>query len=88
MSVAASCGIRAAGRVPGEGEVARLYRLGLRMAEIAVIFGVSAWTVAARLDRAGVARRAPGRSSLAEASLPDHLRGGVSLRARPASAGT
>jgi DNA-binding CsgD family transcriptional regulator len=63
MIVAASCGIPGAGRVPGEGEVARLYRLGLTMAEIAVIFGVSAWTVAARLDRAGVARRAPGHEA-------------------------
>lgn len=39
------------------GEVARLYGLGLTMAEIAAMYGVSAWTVAARLDRAGVARR-------------------------------
>lgn len=63
MSVAASCGIPDAGRVPGEGEIARLYRLGLTMAEIAVMFGLSAWAVAARLDRAGVARRAPGQEA-------------------------
>jgi hypothetical protein len=39
-------------------EVARLYRLGLTMAEIAGAYGVSEWTVASRLDRAGLARRA------------------------------
>ena len=39
------------------GEVARLYGLGLTMAEIAATYGVSAWTVASRLDQAGVARR-------------------------------
>jgi len=39
------------------GEVARLYRLGLTMPEIAAVYGVSAWTVAARLDQAGVPRR-------------------------------
>lgn len=58
MSVAASCGTPDAGKAPGEREIARLYRLGLTMAEIAVIFHVSPWAVAARLDRAGVARRA------------------------------
>jgi uncharacterized protein (DUF433 family) len=39
------------------GEVARLYGLGLTMTEIAAVYGVSAWTVAARLDQAGVPRR-------------------------------
>jgi lambda repressor-like predicted transcriptional regulator len=39
------------------GEMARLYRLGLTMPEIAAVYGVSAWTVAARLDQAGVPRR-------------------------------
>lgn len=58
MSVAASCSIPDAGHAPGEREAARLYRLGLTMAEIAVIFQMSPWAVAARLDRAGVARRA------------------------------
>jgi uncharacterized protein (DUF433 family) len=38
--------------------VARLYGLGLTMAEIAGAYGVSEWTVASRLDRAGLARRA------------------------------
>jgi uncharacterized protein (DUF433 family) len=38
-------------------EVARLYGLGLTMTEIASIYRVSAWTVASRLDRAGVPRR-------------------------------
>jgi DNA-directed RNA polymerase specialized sigma24 family protein len=37
--------------------VARLYRLGLTVAEIASVYGVSAWTVASRLDRAGVPRQ-------------------------------
>jgi len=48
---------------PARGEAARLYRLGLTVAEIAVMFGVSAWAVAARLDRAGVARRARGQEA-------------------------
>jgi uncharacterized protein (DUF433 family) len=39
------------------GEVARLYGLGLTMTEIADVYRVSAWTVASRLDRAGVPRR-------------------------------
>jgi uncharacterized protein (DUF433 family) len=38
-------------------EVVRLYGLGLTMAEIVGIFGVSAWTIASRLDGARVARR-------------------------------
>ena len=42
------------------GEVVRLYRLGLTMAEIAGIHRVSEWTIAARLDEARVRRRAPG----------------------------
>jgi uncharacterized protein (DUF433 family) len=42
------------------GEVARLYRLGLTMSEIAGIYGVSAWVIGSRLDEAGVRRRAPG----------------------------
>jgi len=42
-------------------EVVRLYGLGLTMAEIAGVCGVSAWTIASRLDRAGVPRR--GRAS-------------------------
>ncbi|HEY7146232.1 MAG TPA: helix-turn-helix domain-containing protein [Streptosporangiaceae bacterium] len=58
MSVATSCGIPDAGHALDEREVARLYLLGLTMAEIAVIFRMSAWAVAARLDRAGVVRRA------------------------------
>lgn len=41
-------------------EVARLYRLGLTMAEIASIYQVSAWVIGSRLEEAGVARRAPG----------------------------
>jgi DNA-binding CsgD family transcriptional regulator/lambda repressor-like predicted transcriptional regulator len=49
-------------------EVVRLYGLGLTMAEIAGIFGVSAWTVASRLDGAGVARRR--RASGSQARLP------------------
>jgi transposase-like protein len=49
-----------AGHALDEGEVARLYRLGLTMVEIAELCQVSAWAIAARLDRAGVARRAPG----------------------------
>jgi DNA-binding transcriptional ArsR family regulator len=47
-------------------EAARLYRLGLTMAEIAGIFQVSAWVIGSRLDEAGVARRAPG----GQGSLP------------------
>lgn len=42
------------------GEVPRLYRLGLTMAEIAAIYQVSAWVIGSRLDQAGVARRAAG----------------------------
>jgi lambda repressor-like predicted transcriptional regulator len=42
------------------GEAARLYRLGLTMAEIGRIYGVSAWVIGSRLDEAGVRRRAPG----------------------------
>jgi len=63
MSMAAPCGIPAPARAPGEAEAAQLYQLGLTMAEIAKMFRVSAWTVAARLDRAGVARRAPGQET-------------------------
>jgi DNA-binding CsgD family transcriptional regulator len=48
-------------------EVVRLYGLGLTMAEIAGIFDVSAWTIASRLDRAGVPRR---RASGSPAKLP------------------
>jgi len=39
------------------GEVVRLYWLGLTMAEIAGLYGVSGWTIASRLDQAGVTRR-------------------------------
>jgi uncharacterized protein (DUF433 family) len=46
----------AEGNVPA-GEVVRLYRLGLTMAEIAGLYGVSAWIIASRLERAGVRRR-------------------------------
>jgi uncharacterized protein (DUF433 family) len=49
-------------------EVVRLYGLGLTMAEIAGVFGVSAWTVASRLDGAGVERRR--RASASQATLP------------------
>jgi transposase-like protein len=42
------------------GEVARLYRVGLTMGEIAAIFQVSAWVIGSRLEEAGVRRRAPG----------------------------
>jgi lambda repressor-like predicted transcriptional regulator len=42
------------------GEVARLYRLGLTMGEIAGIYQVSAWVIGSRLDEARVRRRAPG----------------------------
>lgn len=42
------------------GEVARLYRLGLTMTEIAGIYHVTAWVIGSRLDQAGVARRAAG----------------------------
>ena len=48
-------------------EVARLYGLGLTMAEIASVYGVSEWTVASRLDHAGVRRR---RASAGQAVLP------------------
>lgn len=41
-------------------EVARLYRLGLTMGEIAGIYQVSEWVIGSRLDEAGVRRRAPG----------------------------
>jgi uncharacterized protein (DUF433 family) len=47
-------------RVVPVGEVARLYRLGLTMTEIAPVYQVSEWVIAARLDRAGVRRRTPG----------------------------
>lgn len=46
------------------GEVARLYRLGLNMTEIAGVYQVSEWVIAARLDRAGVRRRRGGRAVL------------------------
>jgi uncharacterized protein (DUF433 family) len=49
-------------------EVVRLYGLGLTMAEIAGIYGVSAWTIASRLDRAGVPRRP--RTTGSQARLP------------------
>jgi hypothetical protein len=39
-------------------EVARLYQVGLTMAEIAGIHRVPEWTIAARLAQAGVQRRA------------------------------
>jgi hypothetical protein len=53
--------------------VARLYRLGLTMGEIAGIYRVSAWVIGSRLDEAGVGRRAPGgRRSL---SLDRAVRG-------------
>jgi uncharacterized protein (DUF433 family) len=42
------------------GEVARLYRAGLTMGEIAGIYQVSRWVIGSRLDEAGVGRRAPG----------------------------
>ena len=45
------------------GEVARLYRAGLTMGEIAAIFQVSAWVIGSRLDEAGVRRRAPGEQT-------------------------
>jgi len=59
----------AAQRVSGKkvvpaGEAARLYRLGLTMTEIAGIYQVSEWVIAARLDRAGVRRRKGGRAVL------------------------
>lgn len=60
MSLAVSCGVLDADRALDEREVVRLYRLGLTMAEIAGVCQVSAWAIAARLDRAGVARRGPG----------------------------
>jgi uncharacterized protein (DUF433 family) len=56
-----------AGRPAPASEVARLYGLGLTMAEIAGVYGVSAWTVAARLDQAGVRRR---RAGTGQAVLP------------------
>src|SRR5262249_45993327 len=49
------------------GEVARLYRLGPTMAEIAGSYRVPAWTVTSRLDQAGIPRR---RASRAQATLP------------------
>jgi transposase-like protein len=49
-------------------EVVRLYGLGLTMAEIAGVYGVSAWTIASRLERAGVPRR--GRTGGSQARLP------------------
>jgi transposase-like protein len=48
-------------------EVVRLYGLGLTMAEIANLYGVSAWIIASRLDQAGVRRR---RTSDPQAALP------------------
>jgi uncharacterized protein (DUF433 family) len=60
-------------------EVGRLYGLGLTMAEIAGVYGVSAWTVAARLDQAGVRRR---RTSTGQAVLPLE-RAVVSYRRQP-----
>jgi uncharacterized protein (DUF433 family) len=48
-------------------EVARLYGLGLTMTEIAAVYEVSAWTVASRLDRAGIRRR---RTRANQAVLP------------------
>jgi transcriptional regulator with XRE-family HTH domain len=39
------------------GEVVRLYGLGLTMTEIADLYRVSAWTIASRLDQAGIPRR-------------------------------
>jgi uncharacterized protein (DUF433 family) len=42
------------------GDVARLYRLGLTMGEIAGIYQMSEWVIGSRLDQAGVRRRAPG----------------------------
>lgn len=41
-------------------EVARLYRLGLTMGEIAGIYQVSPWVIGSRLDEARVRRRPPG----------------------------
>lgn len=41
-------------------EVARLYRLGLTMGEIAGICRASPWVIGSRLEEAGVRRRAPG----------------------------
>jgi uncharacterized protein (DUF433 family) len=61
------------------GEVARLYGLGLTMAEIGGVYGVSAWTVAARLDQAGVRRR---RASTGQGVLPLE-RAVVSYRGQP-----
>jgi len=42
------------------GEVARLYRIGLTMGEIAGIYRVSPWVIGSRLEEAGVRRREPG----------------------------
>ena len=47
-------------RAAPAGEVARLYRLGLTMGEIAGICQVSQWVIGSRLEEAGVRRRAPG----------------------------
>jgi len=58
MGLAVSCGVLDAGPAFDEREVARLYRLGLTVAEIAGVCQVSPWVIGARLDRAGVARRA------------------------------
>jgi|SRR5450755_96292 len=60
MGLAVSCDLPETGHALDEREVVRLYRLGLTMAEIAGIYRVSAWVIGSRLDRAGVARRAPG----------------------------
>jgi len=58
MGLAASRDLPGTGHPLDERKVARLYRLGLTMAEIAGICQVSAWVIGARLDRAGVVRRA------------------------------
>jgi len=58
VGLAVSCDLPGTGRAVDEREVARLYRLGLTMAEIAGICQVPARAIATRLDRAGVARRA------------------------------
>ncbi len=44
-------------------EIARLYRLGLTMGEIAGIYRVSAWVIGSRLEEVGVGRRAPGEQT-------------------------
>jgi lambda repressor-like predicted transcriptional regulator len=47
-------------KVVPAGDVARLYQLGLTMTEIAPVYHVSEWVIAARLDQAGVRRRTSG----------------------------